>query len=167
MSPVSRYMGLNEFITGLADSLASAPWARRYTSKDELCQAVKAVAEQFLEGSLKPSGIGYSVWQGVAEPGSSDGIMPVPALGAVFVPDLTIDVEGSPTVAFHIAAARSAQGTEAKVGAALGAALCFTRQYPAVIVFLHGTQPASDYPLRDRELMMALWSIHKIRLVLR
>ncbi|MBI4232969.1 MAG: hypothetical protein HY686_00835 [Chloroflexi bacterium] len=165
MSTTPRYLGLNDFVEELARALRRAPWKRSYLNREAFCEEVLAVVRGVLRTTLDPVGVTYDVWRGVAEPGGK-GITPTPAFGHEFVPDLVIDVGGLPTVAIHLNLVGRYPKPSQQVAAALGVALLHAHQYPAALVYFHAPGgKVSPRGLLDREIVLELWSSHKIRLV--
>jgi hypothetical protein len=165
MTESSRYLGLNDFVEQLAKGLQQAPLKKGYTShepfRNEVVETVKGVVKTILE----PVGVSYQVWQGVAEPGGR-GIAPTLAFSQEFIPDLVVEVGGLPTVAFQFhLLARLGQANRV-ISSALGEAILHSHQYPAVILFLHSPNGRiAPQGLLSREVILNMWSRHKVRVV--
>lgn len=162
-----RYMGLNDFVEELSRLLLRAPLKPEYRDPSELVADVASAVRGFLQETLRPNHIGYDVWETVATPDGL-GIVPTRAFGNVYTPSLVIDVAERPTVAFHLRRLADKAQASREITEALGTAIVYSQQYPAVILLLFCPHRVAEISgLLDREIVMELWSSHKIRLLLR
>ncbi len=162
-----KYVGLNEMVDELARKLMLTRFQNSRLNQSILMDDVTKTCEEYLGQRLTTLGVPHKVWRDVAEP-YAEGIRPVFVFGNTFIPDLVIDVAEKPTLALSVKYIGPGARTTFNLSAAIGEALVFSHQYPAVIAFLYQSKKGVDYMhLLDREIMMALWHEHKIKLVLR
>ncbi|GBD10685.1 hypothetical protein HRbin23_00330 [bacterium HR23] len=167
MTTPHRLMGINDFVEELSRSLLRAPLKDRYADHEEFKRHLAALVEGFLKESLDTAQTPYALWSGVAEPGAQ-GIVPTRAFGQSFTPDLVVDIAGRPTLAILGRFVGSRRSAGDHLAEALGKALILSAAYPAVFVFCYAPQGAvHPSGLMDREILMDLWSRHKVRVVLR
>ena len=163
----SRYVGLNDLVDELARKLTLTPFSRSSLTDAILVDTIAKATQDYLRDRLVPLGVIYDIWRDVAESGNK-GIRPVYVFGNAFVPDLVVEVADKPTLAFYIRHIKSGSRTADKIGAAVGEALLYSHQYPAVIAILCQSGKYMDYMhLMDREIIMSLWHERKVRLVFR
>ncbi|MBI2871881.1 MAG: hypothetical protein HYY00_01670 [Chloroflexi bacterium] len=162
-----RYIGLNELVEELGQELSRARFRRTYSSRGHLVDDMEKVVSRFLERRLASVGLEFQLWRGVAEATSPEGIEPTVLFGAEFCPDLVAQVSKSPAVALHAELVRSKARTAGHIAAAIGASLAYARRYPAVLTLVHmdRQQEGPGPQVVERELVMSLWSLHKVRLV--
>ena len=167
MKEPPEYLGLNEMVEELTAEFSRASLRRSSITQAALKGTVTEITQTYLRERLTPLGLDYKIWRDVAEPGSR-GIVPVYAFGAVYAPDLAIEVADRPSIAIYCQLLKAGARTTEKIGATIGEALICSHQYPAVAVLFLYTGRHVDYMhLLDREIMMALWRIHKVRIVFR
>ena len=162
-----EYVGLNEMVEELSKKLMLTRFQNSRLNQPTLMDDVTKACEEYLGQRLAPLGVSHKIWRDVAEP-YTEGIRPVFVFGNTFVPEMVIDVAEKPTLALSVKYIGPGAKTTFNLSAAIGEALVYSRQYPAVIAFLYQSKKGVDYMhLLDRETMMSLWHQHKIRLVLR
>ncbi|MCS7207050.1 MAG: hypothetical protein NZ951_03835 [Dehalococcoidia bacterium] len=167
MTTPHRLMGINDFVEELARTLLRAPLRDRYSDHEEFKSHLKALMETFLKDSLASAQTPYAVWSGVAEPGAH-GIVPTRAFGQTYIPDLVVDIAGRPTLAFLGRFLGNRRTAGDHLAEALGKALVLSAAYPAVFLFCYAPDGAvHPSGLMDREILLDLWSRHKVRVVLR
>lgn len=163
----SRYVGLNDLVEELARKLTLTPFHRSDLSQSALVDKVAKATQDYLRERLAPLGLTYNIWQDVAE-SDTKGIRPVFVFGSTFVPDLVVDVGDKPTLAFCVKSVKPGAKASQKISAAVGEALLYSHQYPAVIAIICVAGESANYlHLLDREIVMNLWHERKVRLVLR
>ncbi|MFN3974915.1 MAG: hypothetical protein ACK4K2_06580 [Dehalococcoidia bacterium] len=167
MTTPHRLMGINDFAEELARTLLRAPLKDRYSDHEEFKRHLGSLLEAFLKESLDSSQTPYALWSGVAEPGGG-GIIPTRAFGQSYIPDLVVDIAGRPTLAILARFVESRQEASDQLAEAIGKALILSAAYPAVFLFCYAPEGVvHPSGLMDREILMDLWSRHKVRVVLR
>ena len=166
MTEQPRFLGINEMVEEVADRLSRATF-RVSASEASLEEDVALITQQYLNDRLGPLGLQHNLWRNVAEQGI-EGIRPANVFGNAFVPDLAIDVAQKPALALFVRLLRPGALTSDKIGAAIGAAIICSRQYPAVLVLLLRSGEYVDYMhFLDREITMDLWHTCKVKLIAR
>lgn len=162
----AHFLGLSEFVEGMAFELVRAPFKLRYRSRSALTKDVARIVGGYLRHKLVPLQLEHALWETIAENGP--GIQPVYVFGADFIPDLAVDVQERPTVALRVNLIRESRDTLTTIATAIGEAIVFSCLYPSVVAFVYSTGAPVEYKhLLDRQIAMDLWRDHKIRLVLR
>lgn len=163
MAEGHRYIGLRDFVEELSWALQRASFPRPWRRREDLLVAVEGVVSRFLEEVLGPR-LPHRVLRG-SEVVEGD-LSPVVLLGVSFVPDLVIEVSGQPTLAVEVHLARGKRVDGQRLGAVLGRALAFSYRYPAVLSLVFSPDRALEpRSLLDREMLLDLWTSHKVRLV--
>lgn len=166
MEEKPRYLGLTELVEEISHQLAWAPLKPNYRSKEGLKGTIASIVKEFLETKLRPLDLRYEVWQRRVE--EEGGIEPLYVFGADFAPDLVIDIEDEPTLAIVLTLVKRDIDLPVKLGCAIGQALLYCHQYPAIITLVLHLGKGQEYKhWKDREIQQDLWSTHKIRLVFR
>ncbi len=158
------YLGLKELVDELTTELSRPNlWQRSSITQINLKEKVREVAESYLMSRLAPLGLEYKIWRDVSELGN-EGIMPVYAFGAVYAPDMAIEVADKPTLAIYCRLLKAGTRITEKIGATIGEAMICSHQYPAVaVLFLYSGRRVDYMHFLDQEIIMDLWRSHKVR----
>jgi hypothetical protein len=167
MTPPHRLLGVNDFVEELSRFLLRSSLKDRYGDQEEFHGHLSGLVETFLRESLGATQTPYALWRGVAEPGGQ-GIIPTRAFGQSYTPDMVVDIAGRPTLAILGLFLPERREAGDRLAEALGKALILSMAYPAVFVFCYAPD-AAVHPsgLLDREILMDLWSRHKVRVTMR
>ena len=164
MADTPTYLGITEFVDGLASELMASSFKPHYESGESLRHDVDQVVRKFISSKLGPSGISYNLWeQGVAP----DKIEPVFVFGADFRPDMVIEVGEFPTVAIELRFIKEGERSALEISSAIGQAMIYSRLYPSVVAFVLDRGEREEYKhWLDHEFKMELWAKHKIKLII-
>lgn len=164
MADTSTYLGITEFVDGLASELMASPFKPRYKSEESLRHDVAKVVRKFISLKLDPLGVSYNLWEDGVD---LNKIEPVFAFGIDFRPDLVIEVGEFPTVAIESRFIKKGESSALKISSAIGLAMIYSRLYPSVIAFVLDRGEREEYKhWLDREFKMELWTRYKIKLII-
>ena len=164
--PTPRYMGISDFIEGLAGHLADASLRPSYREPLSLRRDVARQVHGFVESQLGPLGVPFYVWQHSRS--SPSDLEPVAAFGRDFWPDIAVEVAEIPTIALAVKLIGPGDAGHHSLGSLLGRTLVYTRLYPAVLAFAWDKGPSDDHKhWWDPELRAELNDRYRIKLVIR
>ncbi len=164
MSP-PKYMGITEFMEGMAGNLADAPLRPHYRSVATLRRDIAQQVQAYVQVQLAPLGVPFKVWQQGASPG---GLEPVLAFGRDFWPDVAVEVSEIPTIAVAVKLIAPRDDGRGALSFLLGETIIYTRVYPAVLAFaLDRGSPDESKHWWDPDLRAELWERYHIRLIIR